>query len=97
MAEGRRQLDEARRRADALQRLDDAPRFGGGVKPVGIEADEREAHILRLRECAGKAAVVRVLGSFAVPRGGPAEYVHSSVPRTITNMDDTTNYAWRSE
>ena len=27
---------------------------------------------------------------------GPAEYVHGSVPRTITNMDNTTNYAWRS-
>ena len=27
---------------------------------------------------------------------GPVEYVHGSVPRTITNMDNTTNYAWRS-
>ena len=27
---------------------------------------------------------------------GPVEYVHGSVPRTITNMDDITNYAWRS-
>ena len=69
MAEGRRQLDEARRRADALQRLDDAPRFGGGVKPVGIEADEREAHILCVGECAGKAAV-----------DGPADYSRSILP-----------------
>src|SRR3546814_15938655 len=61
MAEGRRQFDEAGRGADALQRLDDAPRLGGRIEPVGIEADQSEAHILRPREgpCEGAAEIGR--------------------------------------
>ena len=27
---------------------------------------------------------------------GPVEYVHDSVPRTITDIDNTQDYAWRS-
>src|SRR3546814_10368121 len=59
MAEGRRQFDEAGRGADALQRLDDAPRLGGRIEPVGIEADQSEAHILRPREGPCEGAAVR--------------------------------------
>src|SRR3546814_11465749 len=60
MAEGRRQFDEAGRGADALQRLDDEPRLGGRIEPVGIEADQSEAHILRPREGPCEGAAVRL-------------------------------------
>src|SRR3546814_19212977 len=67
MAEGRRQFDEAGRGADALQRLDDAPRLGGRIEPVGIEADQSEAPILRPRE--GPRSAERRVGKECVCTG----------------------------
>ncbi len=40
---GRGQFDEAHRRGDGVQRVDDRPRFSRSIEPVGIEADRAEA------------------------------------------------------
>src|SRR5690606_7599102 len=73
MAEGRRQLDEARRRADALQSLDDAARFGGGVEPVGVEAYQGETYIFSTRKGVRELAIMRFCEVEIIHRAGDVE------------------------
>src|SRR3546814_11084339 len=49
MAERAFKLDKADRRTRRIERMDDLPRFPGGIEPVGIEGYHAKARVRALR------------------------------------------------
>ena len=74
MAKGAGKLNKTGRRACGIERVDDTPRFRGGVKPVAIEADQAETGF-----CARKS-----FRQHAVMRFSQVEIVHGTGDVEVT-------------